>query len=257
MGTVLITGATEGIGFELSKQFAADGYHLVLLARNMERLQQRQQELQDQFQVSVDVLSMDLANPDEPEKIEKELKERQIQIDVLVNNAGFGQLGKFHEIDLKTWLEMIQVNISALTELTWRLLPGMLARGEGKILNVASTAAFQPGPLQSVYYASKAYVLLFSEGIANELKGSGVQVSVLCPGPTSTRFQERAGMGNIWLMKGWVMSAEKVAIIGYRNFKKGKRVIIPGIINKLIVQSNRLSPRAFSTAVVRMLQEQR
>ncbi len=257
MKTALITGATVGIGYELSKQFAQDGYQLVLVARNEDKLKERQQELSSAYGVSVTVIPMDLSDPEAAAQIESRLKEKNIEIEVLVNNAGFGLMGKFFELDLQRQLAMIQVNVTALTELTGRFLPGMLSRGSGGILNVASTAAFQAGPLQTVYYATKAYVLLFSEGLANELKGTGVRVSALCPGPTATEFQERAGFGDILLMKGMVMSAEKVAKIGYKHFQRGKGIIIPGLMNKLLAQSTRITPRAITTAVVRFLQESR
>ncbi len=257
MKTALITGATVGIGYELSKQFAQDGYQLVLVARNEDKLKERQQELSSAYGVSVTVIPMDLSNPEAAAQIESRLKEKNMEIEILVNNAGFGLMGKFVELDLQRQLDMIQVNVAALTELTGRFLPAMLARGSGGILNVASTAAFQAGPLQTVYYATKAYVLLFSEGLANELKGTGVRVSALCPGPTATEFQERAGFGDILLMKGMVMSAEKVAKIGYKQFQRGKRIIIPGLMNKLLAQSTRFTPRAITTAVVRFLQESR
>ena len=257
MKTALITGATVGIGYELSKLFGKDGYHLVLVARDQGKLQERRHEFESSYGVNVKTIAIDLADPQSVSKIESQLKKDCIHIDVLVNNAGFGAMGKFAELDLQKQLDMIQVNVKALTELTGRFLPAMLTNGNGKIMNVASTAAFQPGPLQAVYYATKAYVLLYSEALANELNGTGITVSVLCPGPTATEFQQRAGFGNVLLMKGHVMSAEKVAKIGYKHFQREKRVIIPGILNKVLAQGVRFAPRRFTTAVARFLQENR
>lgn len=178
-------------------------------------------------------------------------------MDVLVNNAGFGTYGAFAETDLGTELEMLQLNIATLTHLTKLFLEKMLAEGNGKILNVASTAAFQPGPLMAVYYASKAYVLSFSEALANELRGTGVSVTALCPGPTRTGFQRRAGMGASRLFDWGVMDAPTVATIGYRGLMRERPLIIPGLKNKLLGFSVRLAPRRLVPAVVRVLQSKR
>jgi len=174
---------------------------------------------------------------------------------VLVNNAGFGLRGAFVVIDLRQQLKMIQVNVTALTHLTGLLLPGMLARRRGRVLNVASTAAFQPGPLMAVYYATKAYVLSFSEALANETSGSGVSVTALCPGPTETDFRRRAGMENTRLFRAGVMDAAAVARIGYQGMKRGARVVVPGWRNKLLAQSVRFASRAMTAQIARSLQE--
>lgn len=256
--TALITGASTGIGYALSKCFAADHHNLVLVARQEQKLRQVAEELQGQFDVSVKVLVADLARPESPQKIAEEIRRESLRIDYLVNNAGFGLGGKFAETDLTVELEMMQVNMVALVHLTKLFLPEMLAHGAGKILNVASTAAFQPGPLMAVYYATKAFVLSFTEAIANELSGTGVTVTALCPGPTRSEFQQRAHIQNTRLVKAkplGFMTAEAVARIGYRGFMQGKRLVIPGLMNTIGVQSLRLAPRRVVTQVVRRLQE--
>jgi short-subunit dehydrogenase len=216
--TALITGASTGIGYELGKCFAADRHNLILIARQEARLRQVAAELSEQFSVSARVIVADLAKPDAPQKIADEIRQDSLQVDYLVNNAGFGLGGKFSETDLAAELEMMQVNMVALVHLTKLFLPAMVARRSGKIMNVASTAAFQPGPLMAVYYASKAFVLSFTEAIANELAGTGVTVTALCPGPTQSEFQRRAHIENTRLVKGkfmGMMTAETVAPIGY------------------------------------------
>jgi short-subunit dehydrogenase len=256
--TALITGASTGIGYELGKCFAADRHNLILIARQEARLRQVAAELSEQFSVSARVIVADLAKPDAPQKIADEIRQDSLQVDYLVNNAGFGLGGKFSETDLAAELEMMQVNMVALVHLTKLFLPAMVARRSGKIMNVASTAAFQPGPLMAVYYASKAFVLSFTEAIANELAGTGVTVTALCPGPTQSEFQRRAHIENTRLVKGkfmGMMTAETVAPIGYGGLMQGKRLVIPGLINKVGVQSVRLSPRRLATQVARMLQE--
>jgi len=256
--TALITGASTGIGYELSKCFAADRHNLVLVARQEPKLRQVAGELSGQFGVSAKIIVADLAKPDAPQKIVDEVNKDSLQIDYLVNNAGFGLGGKFAETDLAVELDMMQVNMTALVHLTKLFLPGMLARKSGKIMNVASTAAFQPGPLMAVYYATKAFVLSFSEAIANELAGSGVTVTTLCPGPTQSEFQQRAHIENTRLIKGnfmGLMTSEAVARIGYHGFMQEKRLVIPGLMNKMGVQSVRFSPRRVATQVARMLQE--
>jgi len=183
-----------------------------------------------------------------------------LRVDYLVNNAGYGLGGKFVETDLTVELGMMQVNMMALVALTKLFLPDMVARRSGKIMNVASTAAFQPGPLMAVYYATKSFVLSFSEAIANELKGTGVTVTALCPGPTESEFQKRAQIENTRLIKSKVMgmmTSEQVAKIGYQGFMQGKRLVIPGLLNKIGVHSTRFSPRAVTAQVARMVQESR
>jgi uncharacterized protein len=256
--TALITGASTGIGYALSKCFAVDHHNLVLIARQEAKLRQVAAELSGQFGVSAKVIVADLAKPDAPQTIAGEIRQDSLQVDYLVNNAGFGLGGKFSETEIAAELEMMQVNMVALVQLSKLFLPAMVARGSGKIMNVASTAAFQPGPLMAVYYASKAFVLSFTEAIANELAGTGVTVTALCPGPTQSEFQQRAHIENTRLIKGkfmGLMTSAAVAQIGYRGFMQGKRLVIPGLINKIGVQSVRLSPRRVATQVARMLQE--
>ncbi|MCK6258258.1 SDR family oxidoreductase [Fictibacillus sp. KIGAM418] len=251
--TALITGASSGIGLELAKRFARDGYNVVLVARNEQRLQTLKQELA-QFQVQCTVHVKDLSTYSEAEALFQELQQQQTTVDFLVNNAGYGLFGEFTETDLQDELSMIDINIKALTTLTKLFLPGMKQRENGKILNVASTAAFQPGPLMAVYYATKAYVLSFSEALENEMKGSGVTVTALCPGPTKTGFESRANLGQSKLFKSGVMDVERVANIGYEGLMKGKSIVIPGFKNRLLANSIRFIPRKWVTATVRNVQ---
>jgi short-subunit dehydrogenase len=212
--TALVTGASGGIGLELARLLARSGYNMVLVARSEEKLAQLAQELTTRHEVAVRVLVKDLSRPEAPQEIFDELQREAIAIEVLVNNAGFGLYGAFSETDLNDELQMMQVNMVALTHLTKLLLPAMLKKKRGKILNVASTAALQPGPLMAVYYATKAYVLSFSQALNDELEGSGVSVTALCPGPTTSGFQSRAAMESSRLMKGNMMDARTVALIG-------------------------------------------
>lgn len=257
--TALITGASGGIGLELARLFAAGGYDLVLVARSADKLEEVAGELRSRHGVTARVLAKDLADPGSPEEVFRELEAAGVAVDVLVNNAGFATFGPFAEIDLGKELEEVQLNVVTLTHLTKKFLPGMLARRRGGILNLASTAGFQPGPLMTVYYATKAYVISFSEALAEELGGTGLTVSVLCPGPTKTGFQQRAGMENSKLFSGLlqVADAPSVARAGYEGFRAGKRVIIPGLINKVGVQSIRFTPRALATKVIKKMQERR
>jgi short-subunit dehydrogenase len=256
--TALITGASGGIGLELARRFAAGGYDLVLVARSAGKLEELAGELR-KHGGAVRVLAKDLARPESPEEVFQELEAAGIAVDVLVNNAGFATYGPFVEIDLGRELEELQLNVVTLTHLTKKLLPGMLARRRGGVLNLASTAGFQPGPLMAVYYATKAYVISFSEALAEELSGTGVAVSVLCPGPTATGFQQRAGMEASKLFSGMLQVADAAAVAraGYEGFRAGKRIVIPGLINKVGVQSIRVSPRALITKMVKRMQARR
>jgi len=247
--TALITGASSGIGLEFSRLLAREGYDLVLVARSEDKLRALARELG-----RGSIVIADLTSSDAPQKI----FDASGPVDVLINNAGYGLSGPFAETDLQKELQMIQVNVAALTHLTKLFLRPMLARRSGHILNVASTAAFQPGPLMAVYYASKAYVLSFSEAIADELRGTGVSVTALCPGPTATGFAEVAGMSSSRLFKLMKpMSSAEVARYGVRAMHRGKRVAIPGVTNKLLMQSLRVSPRRLATTIARKLQESR
>ena len=255
--TALVTGASGGIGEELARLFAADGHDLVLVARSRDKLARLAEELEGKHGVSANVLTADLARAPSPQEIFEETEGAGLRVDALVNNAGFGSYGLFAETDLKQELEMLQVNVVALTHLTKLFLPAMLARRRGYVMNVASTAAFQPGPLMAVYYASKAYVLSFSEALSNECEGTGVRVSALCPGPTETGFVAAAGMGDSKLFDRAVMDARTVAEAGYRGLLDGKAVVIPGFRNNLLARSIGFFPRGLVTKVVRGIQEKR
>ena len=255
--TALITGASSGIGLELAKLFAQDGCNLVLVARQEEKLRILGHEWESQYGVGVTEVALDLTLASAPDDLAVRLLRERIQVDIVVSNAGFGVYGSFAKTDLKFELDMIQVNITALTHLTKLFLPGMISRGYGKILNVPSTAAFQPGPLMAVYYASKAYVLSFSEALSSELRKTGVTVTTLCPGPTATEFQSRAGVGHLPVMRAGLMEAAVVAKAGYESLLAGRRVVIPGLSNRMIATAVRWIPRRWVLSAVRRLQERR
>jgi len=254
--TVLITGSTVGIGLALSRVFAAGGSDLILVARNREKLDQVAQELRDAYKIDVVVVQMDLAAPSSPQALYDDLSARGKVVDVLVNNAGMGVYGPFAESTWQQDAALLHLNVFNLTHLTRLFVTGMIERKTGGILNVASTAAFQPGPLMALYYASKAYVLSFSEALFTELRGSGVSVTALCPGPVATEFFKRADMEKSGLASGKVlamMSAERVAQAGYRGFRNGTAVVIPGILNKLGPFSLRFTPRFLVRIVTRWI----
>jgi short-subunit dehydrogenase len=257
MGKIaLITGASSGIGYEFAKLFARDGYNLVLIARDEDKLSKISAELEEKYIISCNVIAADLSMPSAPDGIFKITEEEGLKIDALINNAGFATYGPFIDSNLTKEMEMLQVNIAAVTHLSYLYGNSMAKNGGGKILNVASSAAFQPGPLMAVYYASKAYVLHFSEALANELEDRKVTVSVLCPGPTKTNFQDRAEMQKSKLFKlSNVMDAAAVAQYGYNGLKKGNIVIIPGLMNKIVAWGIRLIPRNMVTKVARKIQE--
>jgi uncharacterized protein len=256
-GAALITGASGGIGEELARLMAADGSDLVLVARSRERLQALADELGSSHRITARVVAKDLSEPAAPQEIFSELASEGIEIETLINNAGFGSYGLFTETDLAHELDLLEVNVVALTHLTKLFLPGMIARRRGYVMNVASTAAFQPGPLMAVYYASKAYVLSFSEALSNETAGTGVVVSALCPGPTETGFVAAAGMEQSKLFERGAMTAREVAEAGYRGLLAGKRLVIPGRRNSLIARTVGLMPRGLVLKAVRRIQEQR
>lgn len=256
-GTALVTGASSGIGLELARLFARDGYHLVLVGRRADRLERLGAELAAGHGIRYRVVGADLASPDAPGAIAETLKQAALPVDVLVNNAGYGLIGRFADTDLAAELRMIQVNVAALTHLTKLLLPAMLARGRGRILNVASTAGFVPGPFMAVYYATKAYVISFSEALGEELRGSGVTVTVLCPGPTRTEFEAAAGItsGTRLFRLPWVADARSVARAGYAGLMRGKRIVVPGLMNKVMTQAVRVAPRAALVRLARSFQD--
>ena len=255
--TALITGASGGIGLELARLFAADGHDLVLVARSAGKLSSLADELKGRHNVRARVLPADLARPEAPREIYEELRRDGVNVDALVNNAGVGSYGLFAETDSKAELDLLQINVVALTHLTKLFLPALIARRRGYVMNVASTAAFQPGPLMAVYYASKAYVLHFSEALSNETEGTGVVVSALCPGPTETGFVEAAGMEESKLFDRGPMNAREVAEVGYRGMLAGKRIVIPGLRNALVAHAVGFMPRGMVTKVVRGIQERR
>jgi len=253
--TVLITGASGGIGYELAKLFARDHHNLVLVARNVGKLAQVATELQTHG-VTVKAIALDLSAPPAPKFLFDQLHREGIAVDILVNNAGFGAFGEFAKMSEEEILGQIDLNIRSLTELTRLFLPSMVQRRSGRIMNVASIAAFQPGPLMAVYYATKAYVLSFTEAIANELHRTGVTVTCFCPGATHTDFAKRAGIENSRLFKQvGAMSAEKVALDGYRAVMEGRGLAISGIHNWAVAQSTRFAPRKMVTAVSRWIAE--
>jgi uncharacterized protein len=252
--TALITGGSSGIGYELAKLFAKNQYNLVLVARGAGRLYKLADELQTQFEISAKVVPLDLTAGPAPQFLFDQLRREGVAIDFLVNNAGYGVFAGFASIPPEEDLGQIQLNIAALTHLTKLFLGPMLERHSGRILNVASTAGFQPGPLMAVYYATKAYVISFSEALANELKDSGVTVTCLCPGVTDTGFQGRAGTDKTLLFKAMrPMDAKTVARDGYRGMMAGKTLVISGFRNWLLAESLRVSPRKLVTAVSRKL----
>ncbi|HEX7680326.1 MAG TPA: SDR family oxidoreductase [Thermoanaerobaculia bacterium] len=252
--TALITGASSGIGLELARLFAADKWDVALVARTEPKLRELAAQLEKEHGITVHVVAADLSRPEAPAEIVKTLTDRGIAIEALVNNAGFGLSGEFVKSDLTAELEMIQVNVTALTHLTKLVLPPMVERKRGAILNVASTASFQPGPLMAVYYATKAYVLSFSEAIADELRNTGVTVTALCPGPTATGFASAANVeGSLLFKMTRPARSSDVARAGYEAMKRGTRVVVPGMKNKLLAQSVRISPRRLVTAIVRRM----
>ncbi|MGI8644609.1 MAG: SDR family NAD(P)-dependent oxidoreductase [Thermomicrobiales bacterium] len=254
MATVLVTGGSSGIGWELAKVFASKGDSLVLVARREDELQAKAGSLGGAATQQHQAFAYDLSEPDAVGALAGRLEHQGTTVDVLVNNAGFGDYGLFAETELETDLAMIQVNIVALTELTKRLLPGMLARRDGKILNLASTAAFLPGPRMAVYYASKAYVLSFSEALAEEVRDSGVSVTALCPGPTKTGFEDRAGAGPSRLFKYGTADAAEVASAGYDGLMARKTVVVPGLSNRVTTFLPRVAPRRLTAKVVKRAQ---
>jgi len=254
--TALITGASSGIGYELAKLFAADHYNLVLVARSAGKLAQVADELQQQHGILARSIALDLTSAAAPQVLFDQVQRERIAVDVVVNNAGFGRFGEFSKIPWEESLEQIQLNISSLTHLTKLFLDPMLERHSGKILNVASTAGFQPGPLMAVYYATKSYVISFSEALANELSGTGVSVTCLCPGATDTGFQGRAGTENTMLFKKMrPMGAKPVARDGYHGLMAGKTLVISGFKNWLLAEATRFGPRKLVTAMSRKVME--
>jgi|SRR4051812_1631697 short-subunit dehydrogenase len=251
--TALITGASLGIGYELAKLFSKDKYALVITARNKSKLESLATEFRALGSPQVTVVAKDLTSLEAPEELFAATEKAGIKVDVLVNNAGFGNRGAFSTTDLDEELDMMQCNVVALVHLTKLYLPGMVARKSGRILQVSSVAGFQAGPFMAVYYATKAFVTSFSEALYEELRGSGVTVTALCPGATSTGFADRAGLGNSKLFKARVMDAPTVARIGYEGLMAGKPIVVTGFRNWLMWQSQRLGPRSLVRGIVRKI----
>lgn len=256
--TALITGATSGIGNELAYIHAKQGGNLVLVARSKEKLEQIKNELENKYKIVVYVITKDLSFKDSAKEVYDEVVKSNITVDYLINNAGFGDFGLFNESDWAKLERMINLNITALTQFTKLFLSDMIKLGNGKIMNVASTAAFQPGPTMAVYYATKAYVLSFSEAINNEAKNTGVTVTTLCPGPTKSGFQVAASMNESRIIKGRQLPTSKeVAEYGYKAMLKGKSVAIHGLLNYLLANSVRFFPRSFVIKATRFVQNKR
>lgn len=256
MATALITGASNGIGLELAKVHASKGGDLVLVARNKSKLDELKVELENQYKVKVYTIGKDLSVNNSAQEVYEETTKQNIQIDYLMNNAGFGDFGMFVETDWSKELQMINLNITTLTQFTKLYLQDMVKRRSGKIMNVASTAAFQPGPMMAVYFATKAYVLSFSEAVDNEVKDKGVTITALCPGATESGFQAAAAMEESNLVKGKKLPTSKeVAVYGYAQMMKGKTVAIHGLMNWILASSVRFTPRAIVVKLTRMIQD--
>jgi len=257
-GMALVTGASAGIGRELARVLAEEGWDLIITARSTDRLQALAEAIEDETGQSVEVIPCDLADPGGPGRLVEEVRARDLRVEILVNNAGFGDHGPFVDADLTRNLDMIQVNVTAVMELTHRLLPELVEAGRGRILNVASTAAFQPGPFMSVYYATKAYVLSFSEALREELRQTGVTVTTLCPGPTESEFQEVAGIEETTLVRlSSPPSSRTVAEYGVAAMLRGRGVAVQGMLNRFLVFMVGLAPRGVVVRVVRRLNDVR
>jgi uncharacterized protein len=241
--TALVTGASAGIGLELARLLAADGHKIILVSRDETKLQALAVELRAAGSADVRVIPADLSRPNAAEKL------AGIEIDILMNNAGFGVHGSCWQADLQKQLDLIQVNVAALTHLTRLFLPGMIERRRGRIMNVASVAAFLPGPYMAAYYASKAFVLSFSLAVSQECRGTGVTVTAVCPGPTQTEFFARAGINDAPIVSGQMMTAAAVARIGYNAMLKGKPLVVTGLPNKFLAQATRLAPRMLAAKI--------
>lgn len=247
--TVLITGATSGIGYEFSKIFMENNYDVILVGRNLEKLMELEDFSKKKY-VRAYIYKFDLSLSENIDLLYKKIKTEVGKVDILINNAGIGFNGEFNEIDWQKQLDIINVNIISLTKLTKLILKDMIDQKDGKILNVASTGAYQPGPLISVYYASKAYVLSFSEALREEVKDKGINVVTLCPGATKTNFSKRAGKGDLDV----AMSAKEVAECGYKALMNNKAICIPGIMNKVLVFLSKVSPTTLNAKIVKKIQ---
>jgi hypothetical protein len=253
----LITGASSGIGLELAKIMAREGHNLVLVARSENTLFELKKQLEQKYNIKIKIIIQDLKYYNAPQTIFDAVENDKIHVNILVNNAGFGVYGEFKDTDLEKELEMIQVNATALTHLTKLFLPKMIENNSGRILNVASTASFIPGPLMSVYYATKAYVLSFSQALAEELDTTNIKVVTLCPGPTKTNFANNSGNKDTKLFNEKIPEAKEVAEYAYQKLIDGKRVAIHGIKNKAIITTSRIIPRNIITKAVKKIQSKK
>ncbi len=246
----LITGASSGIGRALVENFAEHGYDVILSARSVAKLEAHAADLEKRFGITALVIVSDLESPTGAGELHTEIKRRGITLCALVNNAGYGTFGLFQDTSLESQLAMMQINMASVVALARLFLPDLIAT-EGKMLNTASTAAFQPGPYMAVYYATKSFVLSFSEALAAELAETGVTVTALCPGPTASGFQDKAAMQHSAMVKGKRLpTSEEVARKGFRAMQRGRRVYIPGLKNWILAQLPRFSPRRLVTAIV-------
>jgi short-subunit dehydrogenase len=253
--TVLITGASSGIGKDLAILFAEKHYNLVLVARSKQQLDDLAKQLVTQHNIKATVIAKDLSQPLAAKEVMTELQSQQITIDILINNAGFGTYGPFHQTDLAETLNMMALNMTTLTELTYLVIPDMLKKKSGKIMNVSSLAAFQACPLMAVYSATKAYVLSFTEAITEELKDTGIKVTAFCPGVTFTAFQERANTKNARILKNGfnIMSSKQAATIAFNALMRNKSFVISGMINNIMAFLTRFTPRKLNTQMAGFL----
>jgi len=255
MAYALVTGASTGIGRDLAKLCAGAGYDVIAVARNRAQLENLASEIGNAHPRQVRIVMKDLSRPEGAAELYEELADLRSEVEMLINNAGVGMLGFFAELDTGKQMEMLRLNVDALTYLTRLFVPAMVARHKGYVLNVASTAAFQPGPLMAVYYASKAYVVSFSSALHNELKPHRVVVTTLCPGPTQTDFQRRAQMEATRLFRGTTMSSTIVARIGFEAMMRGKPLVVAGRLNALMAFLTRFAPRQMAASIARRMQE--
>jgi len=253
MSYALITGASSGIGLELAKLFAKDKHNIILIARREERLKQLSRDLENEYKIKTLVISKDLSQPQSAQEIYDLLKQNDITVDYLINNAGFIVYGKFSETNWSEEHKMIQLHMVTLTHLIKLFLPDMLRKKNGKILNIGSTGSFVPGPFNAVYCATKNYTLSLSEAIAEELNGTGVTITALCPGGTKTEFAEKANIKNSFDHSFGMMESNKVAKVGYKALMKGKRVAIPGMLNKTQIFSIRFTPRIVLSKLIKLM----
>jgi uncharacterized protein len=253
---VLITGATSGIGYEMCLLCAKKGHNLVLTGRNAVVLQEIKEELSERYHIMVKIITADLSLPDSVAEIYQKLKDDNVTVGILINNAGFGKFGPFSESNWVTEMKMIQVNIVSLTCLTKLILQDMLKRNEGRICNIASTAGFRPGPLMAVYFATKAYVLSFSEAIAEEVRGTGVSITTFCPGATKTNFNKTAGLDDSqYLRIKKATSPRAVAVYCYKHLMRGDGVVVHGYFNRILLLAQRFVPRKLVSIISRIIKE--